>query len=364
MGISKPDEMMADSLLEGYAGGAKGPIVVVVRDGWGINKYTNKEAQEFNAVYQASQLARARGIKFNDDELTATVPHTELWAHGEYVGHPAYQMGDSENGHLNLGAGRQAKSTLSILDEMLKTGEFVGSPVVHKAIDNAKKGHTLHLIGMISEGGVHSHLQHLLKLLELINKNREGIKKVVLHPIFDGRDIETSERPGWQDLQVFFAKVNELGLEDIVKIGIIAGRYYPMDRDALNRDKKGEPSKDLWDERVKPWYDAIVYGKGRRLRDAPDEGVSQTDTSPNTTQKAITEETLRRGEQQPRDERGRFGKKPGKSPEDATEKGRRVPNPNRPPSARADTPKSDMQTRVMERQSKKESPATQERTLI
>ena len=261
MGISKPNEMTEDSLFEGYAGKpAEGPVVLLIRDGWGINKFNNPEALKFDAIYQASQQAKARGIKFNDAELRDTSTHTELWAHGEYVGHPYYQMGDSENGHSNLGAGRNVESTLSVLERMLKAGEFSRSKIVRQAIDNAKKGHSLHLLGMVSEGGVHSHIEHLFKLLEVIAKEKEGINKIVLHPVFDGRDVETSEKAGWESLEQVFQKVNELGLQDIFHIGVMAGRYYPMDRDALNRDKKGEDSSDLWNERLKPWYDAIVTG--------------------------------------------------------------------------------------------------------
>ncbi|TAM41625.1 phosphoglycerate kinase [bacterium] len=264
-GIKKP-EVMAQSLLEGYTGKPiKGPIVQVIRDGWGISKFKNPEALEWNAVYQASLRAKSLGIKFNDDEMVATCPNTELWAHGENVGHPDYQMGDSEVGHLTLGAGRRIDSTLSVLDKMLKTGEFINNPVVRRAIDNAKRGHTLHLVGMISEGGVHSHTEHLFKLLELLKDEKQGMASIAIHPIFDGRDIFTSMHPGWQYLEELFAKVNQLGIQDIFKVADFSGRYFGMDRDAIKRDKKGEPSQDLWLERIYPWYKAVVYGEGRQI---------------------------------------------------------------------------------------------------
>lgn len=268
MGIKKPSQMTADSLVEGAVDKTvNGPVVLVIRDGWGISKFKNPEALKYNAVYQAHLRAQKQGIKFNDDELLANNPHTELWAHGEYVGHPAYQMGDSENGHSNIGAGREVPSTLFTLDKMLETGEFTNNKIVHQAIENAKKdGHRLHLIGMVSEGGVHSHIQHLFKLLQVISKEKEGMNNIVLHPIFDGRDIETSETPGWESLRQVFQVVNKLNLRDIFKIGVMSGRYYAMDRDALNRDKKGvQGSHELWLERLKPWYDAIVYDQGRSL---------------------------------------------------------------------------------------------------
>lgn len=266
MGIPKPQEMTADSLLEGYSGKSlTGPVVLVIRDGWGKSKFSNPEALQFNAIYQAGLRAEAAGIKFNDAEIMTQNPNTELWSHGEYVGHPGYQMGDSENGHMNIGAGRRVDSTLFTLDNMLKSGEFAESKIVREAIDNAKDKHTLHLIGMISEGGVHSHKEHVKKLLKVIADNREGLRRVVFHPIFDGRDIETSEKPGWRDLEEIIQVIKELGLDDIVKIGVESGRFYPMDRDALNNDKQGKSSAELWLERVKPWYDAIVEGRGRQI---------------------------------------------------------------------------------------------------
>lgn len=281
MGIKRPGEITAESLLENYTGGqVKGPVVMIVRDGWGLPKFVNPEALKWNAVEQARLRCEAAGKKFNDTELTNQNSHTELLAHGKAVGLPDYQMGDSENGHLNLGAGRDVESPLLILDEMLKTEEFAKNEIFRKALDNAKNGHTLHIIGMLSEGGVHSHPEHLFKMLNTIAKERAGLEKIVIHLIFDGRDVETSEKAGWQSLEELFHKINELGLQDITDIGVIAGRYYPMDRDALSRDKKGKPSTDLWKERVKPWYDAIVHNEGPRLEDI----APATTTAPSATQ--------------------------------------------------------------------------------
>jgi hypothetical protein len=101
--------------------------------------------------------------------------------------------------------------------------------------------------------------------LGLLAKEKQGMPGIVIHPFFDGRDIFTSMHPGWQYIQELFANVNQLGIQDIFKVADVSGRYFGMDRDAIKRDKKGEPSQDLWRERVEPSYRAAVYSEGRQL---------------------------------------------------------------------------------------------------
>ncbi|MBI4358385.1 MAG: alkaline phosphatase family protein, partial [Candidatus Omnitrophica bacterium] len=240
-GLDQPEEMDAESLLEDSTRGQiKGrPVFIVIRDGQGINKWKDPqkypEAFQFDAVHKAR--LRSPSGQLVVDRLLEENAHgrTELWAHGGQVGHPEFQMGDSETGHSNMGVGRSIKTPLSRLNEILEGADFVNLPQVRAVLDNANKnGRTLHLFGMVSPGGVHSHTNHFLKLLDVVSRE-QGIKRVVLHAVFDGRDTDV---PGWQSLQVIQEHVLSLGDEFAEKftVGDIAGRFFAMDRDGLNRD--------------------------------------------------------------------------------------------------------------------------------
>ena len=274
-GIEKPKEMDAESLLVDYEGTPiKGPIVLAIRDGQGINKWKDPqafpEAFQYDAVHQARLQAQREGKTLEIDRILTENPNhgqTEIWAHGEFVGHPTTQMGDSETGHSNMGVGRDIQTPLTRVNAILDAGEFANLPAVREVLDNAKKqGGRIHLVGMISPGGVHSHTDHILKLLTIISKEKD-INDVVLHAIFDGRDTDVS---GAESIEVITKHVLSLGPEFAAKfrIGSIAGRYYPMDRDGLNNDKKTPGSGEkLWLERTYPWYQAVVEGQGRTAED-------------------------------------------------------------------------------------------------
>lgn len=179
----------------------------------------------------------------NLDRLLADYPHTVLAASGEDVGLPAGQMGNSEVGHLNIGAGRIVYQDLTRIGLAIKDGSFFDNPALLQAVANAKEdGGALHLMGLLSDGGVHSHITHLYALLELAAK--EGLRRVFIHIFLDGRDVPP--RSALTYIRQLESKMRELG---IGKIATVSGRYYAMDRDKR------------WD-RVKLAYDAIVYGRG------------------------------------------------------------------------------------------------------
>ena len=177
------------------------------------------------------------------DALMAKYPHTQIEASGKAVGLPAGQMGNSEVGHLNLGAGRVVYQDISLIDHAIETGEFFENEAFKKATENAKKHNTaVHLVGLTSDGGVHSHIEHLYALLKMC-KN-EGVKKVYIHCVTDGRDVPPDSA------REYVRKVGEKAAEiGIGKVSTVVGRYYYMDRD--NR----------W-ERVKRGYDCVFAGKG------------------------------------------------------------------------------------------------------
>ena len=146
------------------------PTMLIILDGFGIN-----ESELGNAV----KLAKTPVL----DELYKTSPHTEIYASEEYVGLPHGQMGNSEVGHLNIGAGRVIYQNLTKITESIKSGEFFKNSEFKRAIDNTKENNSsLHLIGLVSKGGVHSHLDHLKALIELMKK--EGIEKTYIYSLF------------------------------------------------------------------------------------------------------------------------------------------------------------------------------------
>ena len=206
------------------------PLMLIILDGWGISG--KKEA---NAV----ALARPRFF----ESLLKDYPHTVLDVAGEAVGLPAGQMGNSEVGHLNIGAGRVVYQDLTRINKAIREGEFQRNPVLLENIRRIQNG-TLHLMGLLSDGGVHSHIQHLFTLLDTVKA--EGVSRVALHVFLDGRD--TPPKSGIGYLTQLQGKLSEL---NIGKIATVNGRYYAMDRD------------HRWD-RVQKAYEAMVLGEGVR----------------------------------------------------------------------------------------------------
>lgn len=213
----------------------KKPLALIIMDGFGLRKET-----EGNAIAAAKHP--------NLDRLWETCPHTQIGASGMDVGLPDGQMGNSEVGHTNMGAGRIVYQELTRITKSIEDGEYLSNPALLHAMENAKKpGAALHLMGLLSDGGVHSHIHHLFGLIEMAKKM--GVEKVYIHCFMDGRDVPpTSGAEYIEELQ------KELEKTGVGKIATVSGRYYAMDRD--NR----------W-ERVVKAYDAMVNGEGVKAPD-------------------------------------------------------------------------------------------------
>ena len=208
----------------------KKPLVLCILDGCGY-----REESDGNAFKNANKPT------FN--KLESEFPHCLLQASGPFVGLPEGQMGTSEVGHMNLGSGRIALQPLEAISGSIKSGEFFENKEILDVINHVKNNNSiLHIFGLLSDGGVHSHINHVLALLEMCKKN--DLKEVYFDICLDGRD--TFEKSALTYLDQLNDKINELG---IGKINTISGRYYGMDRDN-NFD------------RLKLSYDAIVYGEG------------------------------------------------------------------------------------------------------
>ena len=221
-----------------------GPVALVVLDGFGL-----APPGPGNAV----ELAHTPTF----DRLAAEYPCTRLDASGNAVGLPEGQMGNSEVGHLNLGAGRVVRQDLVRIDEDIRGGGFFANPVLRDACARGREA-ALHLMGLVSDGGVHSHLRHLEALLELAR--RERVERVFVHAFTDGRDTSPTAGAGY--------------LEGLPGVATVCGRYYAMDRDRR------------WD-RTQRAYDAIVHGRGRRagsaaeaVRSSYEEGVTDEFVEP------------------------------------------------------------------------------------
>src|SRR5574344_1966165 len=209
---------------------SKKPTVLMILDGYGLNDRTDG-----NAVFEAKTP--------NIDGLMKDYPFVKGYASGLAVGLPDGQMGNSEVGHLNMGAGRIVYQELTRITKEIEDGVFFENPALLKAMNNAKENHSaLHLFGLLSDGGVHSHNTHLYGLLEMAKRN--GLEKVYVHCFLDGRD--TPPASGKDYVEELQNKIKEIGTGAIASV---SGRYYAMDRD--NR----------WD-RVQKAYEAIRYGKG------------------------------------------------------------------------------------------------------
>ena len=228
---------------------ANAPKVLLILDGYGLNDKT-----EGNAVAQAKTPVM--------DRLMKECPFVKGNASGMAVGLPDGQMGNSEVGHLNMGAGRIVYQELTRITKEIQDGTFFENPGLLEAVENCKKNNSaLHLYGLVSDGGVHSHNTHIYGLLELAKRN--GLDKVFVHCFLDGRD--TPPASGKDFVEELEAKMKEIG---VGKVGVISGRYYAMDRDN-NYD------------RVEKAYLALTKGEGNKANSASeaiqksyDEGVT------------------------------------------------------------------------------------------
>lgn len=208
----------------------KKPLALIIMDGFG-----NNDSEYGNAIKAAKTP--------NLDKLFADCPHTLIGASGMDVGLPDGQMGNSEVGHTNIGAGRIVYQELTRITKSIKDGDFFENPVFIKALENCKENDSaLHLMGLLSDGGVHSHIAHLFGLLEIAKKY--DLSKVFVHCFMDGRDVPPMS--GKDFIIQLQTKMTELGIGEIATV---MGRYYAMDRD--NR----------WD-RVEKAYSAMVNGSG------------------------------------------------------------------------------------------------------
>ncbi len=211
---------------------SKKPYALIIMDGYGVN-----ERHEGNAIYSANTP--------NMDKYLKECPNSIIHASGMDVGLPEGQMGNSEVGHTNIGAGRIVYQELTRITKSIADGDFFENDALKAAVENCKKNNSaFHLMGLLSDGGVHSHINHLYGLLEMAKKN--GLDKVFIHCFMDGRDV--SPTSGADFAESLVSKIREIGTG---KIASVMGRYYAMDRD--NR----------W-ERVEEAYKAMVKGEGNK----------------------------------------------------------------------------------------------------
>ena len=205
------------------------PLVLIILDGWG-----------YRAETHANAIALAR--KPNYDALLRDFPNTLVHTSGRYVGLPNGQMGNSEVGHLNIGAGRVVYMDITKIDVMIENGEFFSNPALLSAMKNARSGERrLHIFGLLSDGGVHSHQNHLYALLRMARQN--GVDRVFVHAFLDGRDTLPTSGAGY--LEQLRKRMRDLNAGTVASV---SGRYYAMDRDRR------------W-ERERKAYEAMVRGK-------------------------------------------------------------------------------------------------------
>ena len=209
------------------------PVLLIILDGWGYNP-----SPESNAIAQARTPTW--------DRLLKDYPNTLVHTSGKRVGLPGGLMGNSEVGHLNIGAGRVVHQQITRIDKSIRDGEFFRLPLLLDLMKHGRESR-LHLIGLLSDGGVHSHLRHLYALLRMARENQ--VEEVFIHALMDGRD--TPPTRGVEYLAELQQKIDEYG---VGKVATVSGRYYAMDRDhRWNRTQKA--------------YDALVLGEGIRAKD-------------------------------------------------------------------------------------------------
>ncbi len=213
--------------------GSKKPLVLTILDGWG-----------FSPAIEGNAIAAARKPTY--DKLLREFPNTLVHTSGPYVGLPEGQMGNSEVGHLNIGAGRVVYMDVTRIDLMISSGEFFKDPVLLNSMHHART-HRLHLMGLCSDGGVHSLLTHLYALLKMAKL--EGVSEVFVHCFMDGRDTPPESGAGF--VGQIQQQIRTIG---VGKIASVAGRYYSMDRDKR------------WD-RIERGFNAMVLGKADKAND-------------------------------------------------------------------------------------------------
>src|SRR5712671_2443437 len=210
------------------------PVVLCILDGWG-----ERTERADNAILEAKTP--------NWDRFLKGSPHAQLQASELFVGLPKGQMGNSEVGHLNLGAGRIVYQDLTRINKAITDGELTRNAVLRETLADAR-GHRLHLLGLVSDGGVHSHYSHLIALA---NAAREaGVTEIFIHAFTDGRDA--SPTGGAVYLKTCTRELQKSGAQIVT----VVGRYFAMDRDRR------------WDRTKKAW-DAVVLGRGEKCEDAP-----------------------------------------------------------------------------------------------
>ena len=206
-----------------------GPVILTILDGWG-----------YRAEMHANAIALARKPTY--DRLLREYPNTLIRASEHFVGLPDGQMGNSEVGHLNLGAGRVVRMDISRIDAAIESGEFFQDATLLKAMHHAAEGkHALHLIGLVSDGGVHSHVRHVFALLKMASQ--QGLERVFVHAFMDGRDTLPTSGAGY--LEELEQKFVEFG---VGRVASVSGRYFAMDRDLR------------WEKERKA-FDAMVMGQ-------------------------------------------------------------------------------------------------------
>ncbi|MCX7955387.1 MAG: 2,3-bisphosphoglycerate-independent phosphoglycerate mutase [Bacteroidales bacterium] len=209
-------------------------VILIILDGWGIG-----DKSKSDAIFTA-------GTPYLD-ELKKNYPNSYLFASGEHVGLPEGQMGNSEVGHLNIGAGRIVYQDLVRINKAIKEKTLDKNPTLIEAFNYAKENNcTFHLIGLVSDGGVHSHIDHLIRICEIATENK--VKDIAIHALTDGRD--TDPHSGYDYIKYLLEKLKNTN----AYIATLAGRYYTMDRDKR------------W-ERIKKGYDAMVHGIGIKHTD-------------------------------------------------------------------------------------------------
>src|SRR5438270_7649192 len=221
-------------------------VILIIRDGWGINPGGKAKAQENG---DATLLA---STPFHES-IYRKYPGSRLSASGADVGLPDGQMGNSEVGHLNLGAGRVVLQDLTRINKAIAAGELDRNKVAQETFA-AARGHRLHLLGLVSDGGVHSHYDHMIALANAAKK--AGVDDILVHAFTDGRDASpTGGREYLKTCEKELKKSN-------AKIVTVVGRYFAMDRDRR------------WDRTKKAW-DAVVLGRGEVCKDSPSQALDR-----------------------------------------------------------------------------------------
>ena len=220
----------------------KKPLALIIMDGFGLRKET-----EGNAIAAAKHPTL--------DRLWETCPHTQIGASGLDVGLPDGQMGNSEVGHTNMGAGRIVYQELTRITKSIEDGDFFSNEALMAAVENCKKNDSaLHMFGLVSDGGVHSHINHLIGIVKYAYE--AGVRDICIHAITDGRDCSPTSGAG------FIRQLEEAVRPYGAKIATVVGRFYAMDR-----DKRWDRNKLAWD--------AIVLGRGEQCSCSPAEYVEQ-----------------------------------------------------------------------------------------